>query len=586
MILGLVRAAPSPQPGWFAALQLGVSEALAGGSVYLGASATASSYRGGGLAVVAEGGPGPGHAEVLAETIADAYRRFGSACVGRLPGRFRFILHDSSAEQVFAASSTAPPWPLAYWSDSGTTLVGSSLLSLLRCENAPRTLDESYLVHLVLGLSTMADGATAVRGIRRLCVGEALVVDAGGCARVSQVDRLTPREVRIGGRRASNAFLDELGSAMRVATAEGPSVISLSGGLDSASLAAAGLRASPNVEALSFVAPSLARAAEIDGLQAMERASPGLHVTRIDASDTTDLPDLGPELRDDPPLVPIALLPARIKLWSMARSAGFRTVLEGEGGDELFSMLPTPLDALRGGRVRDVVRHVLGSPGRRERVEYGLWLPLLPDAIRRAWIARRQPVDALLPAFLAWGASGHPVVRQALDQYLGGLVHRPFAERLTEWLSAPMVVGAALSRRHLAGVFGIELEWPMLARGVLELVLGLHAAGAIRGGPDRHFQREALEGLVPDEVRRPAKNIGLYRAFIPRVLTSPRSRQALRDPRVRARVAHLVRFERVDAMIDGLAAGRSLGPAALWHLECLVSFAEWYGRASREHGVD
>jgi hypothetical protein len=39
-------------------------------------------------------------------------------------------------------------------------------------------------------------------------------------------------------------------------------------------------------------------------------------------------------------------------------------------------------------------------------------------------------------------------------------------------------------------------------------------------------------------------------------------------------------------MLDGLAAGRSLGVAALWQLECVVSFAEWYARASREHGVD
>jgi hypothetical protein len=126
----------------------------------------------------------------------------------------------------------------------------------------------------------------------------------------------------------------------------------------------------------------------------------------------------------------------------------------------------------------------------------------------------------------------------------------------------------------------------LLERPVLELILGLHAAGEVRGGSRKPFLRDALRGLVPDSMRLQPKNIGLYRAFIPRVLTSPRAREAVRDARVKARLAELVRFERVEAMLDALAAGRPLGAGALWHLECVVSFAEWYTRASSEYGVD
>jgi hypothetical protein len=60
----------------------------------------------------------------------------------------------------------------------------------------------------------------------------------------------------------------------------------------------------------------------------------------------------------------------------------------------------------------------------------------------------------------------------------------------------------------------------------------------------------------------------------------------VRDPSIRNRLAGLVRFERIDGMLDTLAAGAELGPAALWQLECLVGFAEWYARISREYGVD
>jgi hypothetical protein len=211
---------------------------------------------------------------------------------------------------------------------------------------------------------------------------------------------------------------------------------------------------------------------------------------------------------------------------------------------------------------------------------------LLPRLLQRAWLAKRSPVEAHLPSFAAAGASQLPAVREATDEYRATLVHRPFATRLQEWLSSPIVVGAALSRRQLAARFGLDLGWPMLDRDVVELVLGLHSAQAISGGSQKPFLRDAVAGLVPDEVRLLSKDIGLYRALIPRILTSPRSRQAVRNARVKARLAALVRFERLEAMLDRLAAGQPLGTSALWQLECVVSFADWYARASSEHGVD
>jgi hypothetical protein len=325
--------------------------------------------------------------------------------------------------------------------------------------------------------------------------------------------------------------------------------------------------------------------AETAAVEAMRRAWPRLHVSAVDASDATELPELGPDLRDDPCLTPLALLPARLLLWDRAREAGISAIVEGEGGDELFSILPTPLDALKGGHVVDAARHVMGAWGRRRLVEHAVWLPVLPAFLRRRWLGR-QPLDAHLPAFAAWNATDHPLVREAVGGYLESLVHRPFASRLDEWLSAPVVVGAWLSRQHLAERAGVGLEWPMLERPVLELVLALHEARAIRAAPQKPFLQAAFAGIVPDEVRLAPKDIGLYRAFIPRVLTSPRSREALRDPRVRARLKDLVRVDRVEATLDGLAAGRALGTNALWQLECVVNFADWYTRASREHGVD
>jgi asparagine synthase (glutamine-hydrolysing) len=580
MMLGVVHGGRGDELP--AELRLGLERigAVGCGELFFSAGGSSSAHRDAGVSVIAETGAPRSHQG--ASAIADAYRTFGCECVRHLRGRFRFLLHDARRSLLLAASSTAPPWPLVYWSDSRTTVVASTVASLLGVPQVPRALDEGYLVHLVMGLSAMPAGVTALRGVRRLCAGEALLVDAEG-PRVAEVDHLVPR--RHGGRsRPGRAFLEELGEAVRHASDAERPVYSLSGGLDSAALACA-VPCRREVAGLSFVAPALDLAAEVPAIDSMQRAWPELSLTRLDVSTAVDLPDLGAELRDDPPLTPLALLPARVHLWSVAREAGFKTVIEGEGGDELFSMLPTPVDALRHGHLATAARQIVRSGGRRSLVEHSVLLPLLPHGVQRAWLARRHSMETHLPSFATWRADEHPLIREAMAQYLELFVHRPFSDRLSDWLSSPFVVGAAMSRRHLAARFGLDLEWPMLERGVLEVILGLHEAGAIPGGDAKPFLREALDGLVPDDVRLRSKDVGLYRAFIGRVLTSPRARAALRDGRVRRRLVDLVRFERIEAMLDGLAEGRSLGPAALWQLECVVSFAQWYEQASREYGV-
>jgi asparagine synthetase B (glutamine-hydrolysing) len=430
----------------------------------------------------------------------------------------------------------------------------------------------------------MGAGLTAIRGIRRLRPGEALVVDPSGL-RLCQFDALAPR-TRPRGSKNGPVLVDALSAAVANAVGRGGAVLSLSGGLDSAALAAVDQLRGGTLDAISFAAPGLASSAEVSAVDNMVRAWPSFRVARVDVGESMELPDLGGALRDDPSLIPLALLPSRLKLWAKARAEGFHAIIEGEGGDELFGLLPTPLDALSRARPLAAASQLLRSGGRRELLEFGVILPMLPAGARRALHALRRPVEACLPAFVARAAASQPRVVEAVDEYLAALAHRPFAIRLRDWMSAPMIVGAGLSRRHLANAYGLTLEWPMLERNFIEVVLGLHEEGKLRGGANKPTLQEALEGLVPNAVRRRPKDVSLYLTLIPRILTSHRARTALRNEAVRRRLADLVRFERIEAMLDGLAAGRKLGGDALWQLECVVSFAEWYARASREHGVD
>jgi hypothetical protein len=70
-----------------------------------------------------------------------------------------------------------------------------------------------------------------------------------------------------------------------------------------------------------------------------------------------------------------------------------------------------------------------------------------------------------------------------------------------------------------------------------------------------------------------------------RIVASAGAADVLRDPGIRERLADLVRFERVEAILDGLRVGREPDEVQVLQLESLVTFADWLAQASREYGV-
>jgi asparagine synthetase B (glutamine-hydrolysing) len=153
------------------------------------------------------------------------------------------------------------------------------------------------------------------------------------------------------------------------------------------------------------------------------------------------------------------------------------------------------------------------------------------------------------------------------------------------WLSLPAVVGAYRSHEHVAASLGLKIASPLLDREVVELVLGLPPAVLLPRGQDRRFQRALLEGKIPDSVRTSPKDIRLAEELLPAIVSSPKARSFLASRAVREQLAGWVRFEKVNAIFDAIARGYRPSSTLAWQLECLVTFAEWYSRASAEYGV-
>jgi hypothetical protein len=205
--------------------------------------------------------------------------------------------------------------------------------------------------------------------------------------------------------------------------------------------------------------------------------------------------------------------------------------------------------------------------------------------LRRAWGRTRARRGIPFPSYFSSRATGLDAVHEALDQLHEGLAERRFADEVQCRLSNPLMVGARLTELNLANAHGLDLVSPFLDRRVVELVLGwpverqlpLEYKGALR---------EAAVGRIPDEVRTRSKDVSLPMTLLRKIVASPAVRALMSDTSVRDRLGDWVRFGRVEGLLDAIGRGYDPPSETFWiQLEGLVTFAYWYRRVNREHGV-
>jgi asparagine synthetase B (glutamine-hydrolysing) len=513
-----------------------------------------------------------------AASVADAYTRHHHGLLRHLDGDFAAVILDFERGTLFGTSSLTSPQQLAFCSIAGAVLVSDRALDLLRHPAVPRSLDEQHLAHVVTGLTVAPSGTTALRTIRRLCSGEAIEA-RGGEQKLVRIDRLAPsrRRAFTGIERCTYAFWRTLEDAVRRRVPRGARpCLSYSGGIDSTVTGLAMTGDGDRPAAFSLVGESAPAPAGL----------PGVHVKAIDGRRAGDITELDRHsLRDDPPLTPMHFIPAQLRLWKAIRDAGFDTVFEGEGGDELFALNVSPLQALRRGQLATALGVLRRHPQPRSLFWRGFVLPHLPAVARSVWYRRWERGD-WLPGYLVRERIADPCVRRAQRVLSGEMVHRGLARGIQDWLSSPLRIGARLAYEGLARECGVEIAMPMIDREIIELVLAIPPRWMLSPDFDKAFLRRALRGRVADDVRMRPKDARLDRELEPELLLAPSTRDLLADARVRERLREWVRFQTVERILDDVAGGYRPPPRQLWQLQCLVAFAQWYRRASREYGVD
>jgi asparagine synthase (glutamine-hydrolysing) len=301
-----------------------------------------------------------GDSEVLLAQLV----RGGVLGLAELRGMFAFGLYDRELRTLTLGRDPFGIKPLI-WKHEGESVYFASTTDALLELGVKRELNPDYLVdYLRFGHGVL--GSTPLQGVRRVRPGTCVEFSEGGWREWRYFDvRSAESSAGVDEGEAFSVIRD---SILRHMIADVPVGVFLSGGIDSAAVAATMREGAQEVKSFSvaFPQPGFDESAAATGVARMV----GTDHTNITFS-TADVPRLYEDLIEayDEPLGDPAALPT-LALSDVA-SKEVKVVLSGEGGDELFGGYRRYLLHSRLARVPSPVRHAAASVARRRSARLG-----------------------------------------------------------------------------------------------------------------------------------------------------------------------------------------------------------------------
>jgi len=492
------------------------------------------------------------------EVLSAGYRRWGTELPSRLRGDFAFVVWDGAREQGLIARDQLGVRCVYLAERSGALCFASELhllLDLLPGTPAPARASVAHWI----AASARPGSETMFEGVRRLSPGSMLVLDrrerrgreqAFWRLRYREPAPRPPQEcahdVALALERAVGRRLDGVERAG----------VLMSGGLDSASVAAVASRTRGGTEVLAYAGvfpehPSVDESELIGllrdtlGLGGVDaHVGPGgLLASALAAATAWRLPLLG---WGDAWTMPL--------LGAAARD-GVSLTLGGDGGDELFGVRAQLLaDLLRGAhplRALALAERLPGVGARRAAARV-LLRHALPDAAPR-WaldLRTRAGRGRELPPWLLPAAAR--ALRDSDDAHAWLRLDGPrwwafAAHGLTRGIEER---GVFEHQRLRAAQVGLTARHPLLDLDLIELVLALPAQASFDAALDRPLLRRAMAGLLPDRVRLRAQKAWFDALILDSLAAADAAgvHALLSDPR--AELGAYVDLAGVRAMLD------------------------------------
>lgn len=418
------------------------------------------------------------------EVVLHGYRAWGDGVLPILRGMFAAVIADRARERLVLARDRVGKKPLYYRVDGGVLRFASEIAPLL--EGAPRSVDREALDDY-LRFGYVPAPRTLFAGVRKVPAGCMVVAEGDG--RV-ELRRWAPMLVRAAATRGderewAEAVREALAEAVRLRLeSEVPLGFLLSGGVDSAGVFALGAQAMDEPARAFTVGFD---EAEIDERAAAARVAEryrARHEVRVLAR--AEASGLGEVVaRCEEPVATDALLPTD-RVFAAVGAAGIRTVLAGEGADEVFA------------GYRKFAAAAAASTGRPSDWEEGGDGPLarylaheefcFPSRAERAALVGEVATDEGFEALEAAVAHLDP-----LSQMLA----------LEVALRLPDRINLRLDRLSMA--HSVEARAPFMDARLMELALQVPHAWRVGEGTPKRILRRALARDLPATVLQAPK---------------------------------------------------------------------------------
>jgi len=274
------------------------------------------------------------------EVILHLYEEYGVKCLEHLRGMFAFCLWDSKKEQIFAARDRVGEKTLYYSEIPCGVVFSSELKAILKNYISNPQIDLEQLAAPIRYTAPLNKYKTFIKQIHKIEPGQYVLVNKNGLIKKSYWKRKTNNIHKISFEEAKSKTLELMKESVDISLrSDVPVAVMLSGGIDSSGIAA--LAKETGKEVHTITAGYKGNHGCDERAVAKRFASEQgfiYHEVELDENDYNECFDELTEHLDEP--ITDAAAIAQWALYRKVKNLGFKVLLGGMGGDEIFYGYP------------------------------------------------------------------------------------------------------------------------------------------------------------------------------------------------------------------------------------------------------
>ncbi len=460
-----------------------------------------------------------------AEYILAAYRKWGVDCPLHIEGDFVFAIWDGGQHRLFLARDRLGTRGLFYYASGRTFLAASEMSQILALSEVQPEINEYKIAEYLTSIWDDHKGSF-LRNICYLPPAHCMIVSADSlrCWEYWQIDPERQIRYRTDGDYAEHWLeLFEQSVRARLRTV-GPVGLSLSGGLDSTSIAAVaaplladGTGPGGRLKTFSYVFDEYPESDERRFiLPVVEKYN--LDSAFIPGDDKWTFRHMHKWPVEQDFVFSDGYHWLARSIMDAAGASGVRVLLSGVYGDHLYEGSHLWAAAmLRDGRLGELAKAMRGAPSHREQhrtlITHGI-RPLTPAWAKHLY-RRLAPVPtADLSDWLDQGF----IERTNIQERIQPPDKRSRFTHPGQWVKAqnllsPSISQGSCSTRRFYHARGMELALPFRERRLIEFALAIPVDQLGRPGRTRYIMRNAMAGRLPEAVLERQDKTSFYPLF-------------------------------------------------------------------------